>query len=74
MVMKKEMIRLTHWDLAKLHPMTYEIFKLSFLNENCHVIKLCSHGTKQQQPTFGSGNGLPPTWRQAIIWINKAQV
>ena len=43
-------------------------WKLSNLNYN--LIELCSLGSNWQYGSIGSGNGLAPNMRQAIIWTN----
>ena len=51
-----------HWYFAD------EIFNRIFLKEN--LTEICFSGSNWQYVRIGSGNGLAPTRRQAITWIN----
>ena len=49
-----------------------DIFKCIFLNENYRIptnfTEICSHESNWHKASTGSGNGLAPNRRQAIIW------
>ena len=52
-----------------------DIFKCIFLNENIWIsirisVKFVPKGPINNISIIGSDNGLAPTRRQAIIWIN----
>ena len=57
-----------------------DIFKCILLYENCCMYfgsnfpEICSLGTNWQYVSIGSGNGLAPVRRQAIIWTNDGLV
>ena len=38
------------------------------------LAEVCSYGSNWQQVSIGSGNGLAPNRRQAIIWTNADAV
>ena len=52
---------------------------MDFLEWKCmcfdyNFIEVCSKGSGQQYCSIGSDNGLAPTRRQAIIWINGDEI
>ena len=56
-----------------------DIFKWIFLNENVWIsinisLKFVPRGPINNNSNIGSGNGLAPTRRQAIIWTNDGYI
>ena len=56
-----------------------DIVKCIFMNENVKIsikisLKSVSQGSTLQYSSIGSDNGLAPSRRQAIIWINGSIV
>ena len=66
---------LTYLPLHKMAAISRRHFQMHFhewkvLYSDSKFIEVCSYGSKWQEVSVGSGNGLAPNRRQAIIWTN----